>query len=363
MRTKARATVVIGNRCISGSNVPACFTVWPSAGAYIRPVERMADRAILVTGGVGFIGSHVCDALVQEGAHVRCFDNLATGKLSNVAHLEGNSAFTFIQGDLRSFDDLRSAVSGVSAIVHLGALGSVPRSIADPLPSEAANLAGFLNLLEAARASGVKRIVYASSSSVYGDSAELPKREGAEGRPLSPYAVTKAMDEAYAHLYHAMHGLELVGLRFFNVFGERQDPEGPYAAAIPKFIRSLLKHEAPIINGDGGQTRDFTYVGNAVHAVLCGLNVGETAFGEVFNIAFGDRCDLLTLVGQLRAHLARLDPAIASVGVEHASDRPGDVRDSLADVGKARSLLGYSPAFDLEAGLERAVPWYAEHWR
>lgn len=323
----------------------------------------MGDRVILVTGGAGFIGSHVCDALIAEGYAVRCFDNLATGKRGNVSHLEAGPNFSFVQGDLRSLDDLKTVVAGASAIVHLGALGSVPRSIADPLPSEAANLAGFLNLLEAARHANVKRIVYASSSSVYGDSAELPKREGTEGRPLSPYAVTKAMDEAYAHLYHHMHGLELIGLRFFNVFGERQDPEGPYAAAIPKFIRALLKHEPPVVNGDGGQTRDFTYVGNAVHAVQCGLNAGSEALGEVFNIAYGDRCDLLSLVGHLRTHLARIDPIIAQVGVQHAPDRPGDVRDSLADVGKARKLLGYAPAYDLEAGLARAVPWYAEHWR
>ena len=323
----------------------------------------MGERLILVTGGAGFIGSHVCDALVNSGHHVRCFDNLATGNRGNVAHLEGGAGFTFVQGDLRAMDDLIPAMRGVAAVVHLGALGSVPRSIADPLSSEAANLTGFLQLLEVAHRAGVKRIVYASSSSVYGDSAELPKREGTEGRPLSPYAVTKAMDEAYAHLYHRMHGLEMIGLRFFNVFGERQDPEGPYAAAIPKFIRAFLRHAPPVVHGDGGQTRDFTYVGNAVHAVQCGLDAGSSAFGEVFNIAYGDRCDLLTLVGHLRTHLARIDPAIAKVGVEHAPERPGDVRDSLADITKAKVLLGYSPTFDLAAGLERAVPWYAEHWR
>ena len=323
----------------------------------------MSSPVVLVTGGSGFIGSHVCDALVASGREVRCFDNLASSKRSNIAHLEDNSRFAFVQGDIRRIEELKAAMGGVSAVVHLAALGSVPRSIADPLSSEAVNLGGFVNLLEAARQTGVKRIVYASSSSVYGDSAELPKREGAEGRPLSPYAVTKCMDEAYAHLYHHMHGLQMIGLRFFNVFGERQDPEGPYAAAIPKFIRAFLKHEAPIVNGDGGQSRDFTYVANAVHAVQCGLTAGDEAVGEVFNIAYGYRCDLLTLVGHLRAHLARIDPAIALVGVQHAPERPGDVRDSLADISKAQKLLGYTPAFDLAAGLERAVPWYAENWR
>ncbi len=320
-------------------------------------------HTILVTGGSGFIGSHVCDVLVAQGSSVRCFDNLATSKRANIAHLERSPDFSFMHGDLRSPEDLHEATQGVNSIVHLAALGSVPRSIADPLATEAVNLAGFVNLLEAARAAGVKRVVYASSSSVYGDSKELPKREGTEGRALSPYAVTKAMDEAYAFLYHHMHGMELIGLRFFNVFGERQDPEGPYAAAIPRFIRSLLKHEAPVVNGDGGQTRDFTYVGNAVQAVQCALAAGPEAVGQAFNIAYGERCDLLTLVGHLREHLARIDPAIAHIGVQHAPDRPGDVRDSLADIGKAKRVLGFVPAFDLNAGLMRAVPWYAQHWR
>ena len=323
----------------------------------------MPQQTILVTGGAGFIGSHVCEALLAQGVSVRCFDDLSTGKRGNVAQLEGQPMFAFIEGDLRSIDQLRAAVQGCSAVVHLGALGSVPRSIADPLPTEAANLAGFVNLLEAARSERVQRVVYASSSSVYGDSAELPKREGTEGRALSPYAVTKVMDEAYAHLYHRMHGLKVVGLRFFNVFGERQDPEGPYAAAIPKFIRALLKHQAPVVNGDGHQTRDFTYVGNAVHAVQCGLAAGDEAMGEVFNIAYGDRCDLLDLIAQLKAQVARFDPEVAGIRVEHAPDRPGDVRDSLADISKARNLLGYSPKFDLMVGLERAVPWYVANWR
>jgi len=323
----------------------------------------MPKATILVTGGAGFIGSHVCDALIAEGHAVRCFDNLATGKRANVIHLESAPGFTFFKGDLCSPGDLKTAVEGVSAIAHLGALGSVPRSIADPLASEAANLGGFLHLLEAARGAGVQRIVYASSSSVYGDSTELPKREGTEGRPLSPYAVTKAMDEAYGHLYHRMYGLGIIGLRFFNVFGERQDPEGPYAAAIPKFIRAFLKHEPPVINGDGRQTRDFTYVGNAVLAVRCALAAGDGASGQVFNIAYGDRCDLLTLTDRLRGHLARIDPAIARVPVEHAPGRPGDVRDSLADIGRARELLGFVPVQGLDEGLARAVPWYAENWR
>lgn len=323
----------------------------------------MNGSTVLVTGGAGFIGSHVCDALVAEGHAVRCFDNLATGRRTNIAQLESNGRFGFIQGDLRSQEDIHAASIGVDAIVHLAALGSVPRSIADPLASEAANLAGFLNMLEAARSQGVKRVVYASSSSVYGDSTELPKREGTEGRALSPYAVTKVMDEAYAFLYHRMHGIGAIGLRFFNVFGERQDPEGPYAAAIPRFIRAFLEHRGPVVNGDGRQTRDFTYVGNAVQAVRCALRSDERSEGKVFNIAYGDRCDLLTLVELLRDQLSRIDPSIAAIPVEHVAERAGDVRDSLADISHARELLGYAPTFDMAAGLARAVPWYAEHWR
>ena len=317
---------------------------------------------ILVTGGAGFIGSHVCDALLADGHVVRCYDNLATGKTRNIEHLEGGADFTFIQGDICNLPELTAALEGVTAVVHLAALGSVPRSIAFPLESEAANLGGFLNLLEAARKLGLKRIVYASSSSVYGDSPLLPKKEGTEGNALSPYAVTKAMDEAYAKLYGRLFDTEAIGLRFFNIFGERQDPEGAYAAAIPKFIRALLKHEPPVVNGDGLQTRDFTYVGNAVQAVQLALEAPSELAGEVFNIAYGDSCNLLELLGKLQERLAHIDPAIAHVGVEHAPPRKGDVQASHADISKAHEQLGYTPRSSVDQGLDRAVPWYAEHW-
>lgn len=319
-------------------------------------------KHILVTGGAGFIGSHLCDALIAAGHRVRCFDSFITGRRENIAHLGGHELFASVEGDIRDLEQCRTAVDGVEAVLHLAALGSVPRSIDDPLASEGANLGGFLNLLEACRHSNVRRLVYASSSSVYGDSAASPKKEGAEGHPLSPYAVTKVMDEAYAGLYRRMFGLQVIGLRFFNVFGERQDPDGPYAAAIPRFIARLLAHKPPLVHGDGRQTRDFTYVGNAVSAMLCAMRcTDDRAYGQVFNIAFGRSTDLLTLVDRLRDHLARHDPAIAHVGVEHAPDRAGDVRASLANVDRAREILGYVPAFDLDAGLERAVPWYRAH--
>lgn len=320
-------------------------------------------RLILVTGGAGFIGSHVCDALIAQGSVVRCMDNLATSKRSNIAHLEGRAEFTFMEGDIRSVEDCVKALDGVDVVVHLAALGSVPRSIGDPLASHATNLTGFLTVLEASRKQGAKRFVYASSSSVYGDSKELPKREQNIGMPLSPYAVTKAGNESYARLYTSLHGTSTIGLRFFNVFGERQDPEGPYAAAIPKFIRNFLKHRSPQIHGDGGQSRDFTYVGNAVQAVLCAVaNTDPRSTGEVFNVAFGARTTLLELLDALRDELARIDPAIAEVPVEHVPERSGDIRDSLADISKAKELLGYTPEVDLRAGLRKAVPWYVEHW-
>jgi UDP-N-acetylglucosamine 4-epimerase len=318
----------------------------------------------LVSGGSGFIGSHVCDALIEAGHRVRAMDNLATSKRENIAHLEGNERFTFMPGDIRVLADCQAAVRGVDIVIHLAALGSVPRSIADPIASHETNLSGFLHMIEAARIEGVQRFVYASSSSVYGDSKELPKREENIGRPLSPYAVTKAGNETYGKLYAHLYGLPTIGLRFFNVFGERQDPEGPYAAAIPKFISRFLDHKAPLIHGDGLQSRDFTYVANAVEAVVKAASASdERCTGAVFNVAYGDRTTLLELVDALRDELARVDPAIAEVGVEHGPERSGDIRDSLADISRAKDLLGYTPAVDLRQGLRKAVPWYVANWK
>lgn len=293
---------------------------------------------------------------------MRCFDNLSTGHRRNLVHLEGKEGFAFTQGDIRSLEQLRPDLEGASAVVHLAALGSVPRSVAQPLESESVNLAGFLNVLEAMKAAGVKRIVYASSSSVYGDSPELPKQEGREGQALSPYAVTKRGDELYAGLYHRLFGTEAFGLRFFNIFGERQDPEGAYAAAIPKFIGVMLKGQPPVVNGDGQQTRDFTYVANAVHGILQALHAPASHSGQVYNIACGDACNLLDLLRKLQARLAKIKPEIGELKPHYGPSRAGDVRASLADITKAREQLGYAPRFSLDQGLDRAVPWYAENW-
>ncbi len=320
-------------------------------------------RHILVTGGAGFIGSHACDALLAAGHTVRCMDNLATSKQDNIAHLEGLPEFEFMEGDIRNAADCAKAVDGVEGVIHLAALGSVPRSIKDPLATHATNLTGFLHMLEAARFEGVKRFVYASSSSVYGDSKELPKRESNIGLPLSPYAVTKVTNEVYAQLYTRLHGFDTIGLRFFNVFGERQDPEGPYAAAIPKFIRNFLKHQPPQIHGDGLQSRDFTYVGNVAQVIVQALDAKDPrCVGEVFNVAYGARTTLVELVETLQNELAAEDPSIAQVGLKFIEERAGDIRDSLADISKAKVLLGYAPSIDLKAGLRKAVPWYVKNW-
>lgn len=326
-------------------------------------MPQRPSSLILVTGGAGFIGSHVCETLLAQGHAVRCMDNFATSKRANVEPFLAQPGFELMEADIRSTEDCAKAMQGASAVVHLAALGSVPRSIADPLATHAANLTGMLQVLDAARVAGVKRFVYASSSSVYGDSKELPKHEERTGLPLSPYAITKSANETYARLYASLYGMETIGLRFFNVFGERQDPEGAYAAAIPKFIRAFLRHERPQLHGDGLQSRDFTYVANVVQAVTAALAcTSKGVFGEVFNVAYGARTTLLELVDILRSELARIDPAIADVQVDHVAERKGDVRDSLADISKARDLLGFDPPMDLQQGLEQAVPWYAKHW-
>ncbi len=309
------------------------------------------NRSVLVTGGAGFIGSHLVDALVGRGARVRAFDNLASGRRENLS--ASAASIEFVEGDLRDRAACARACDGVSIVFHQAALGSVPRSIADPATSLEVNVSGTANLFAAARDSRVSRIVYASSSSVYGDSDRLPKREGEEGRPLSPYAVSKWMNEELAAVFGRCYGMGLVGLRYFNVFGPRQDPDGPYAAVIPRFFRASLAGESPVIYGDGGQTRDFTFVEDAVAANLAAAAADPSACGSAYNVAGGSRTSVLDL--------ARMIDEVAGGGrpPRFEDSRPGDVRHSLADLHLAGQRLGYAPAVTLEEGLRRAARYYA----
>lgn len=319
---------------------------------------------ILVTGGAGFIGSNLCESLLQKGYSVVCLDNLATGKIENIEHLLLNypETFTFLKGDIRSVDDCRKAVVNMEYVFHEAALGSVPRSINDPVTTNEVNISGFLNMLVAARDAGVKRFIYAASSSTYGDSESLPKVEEVIGKPLSPYAITKYVNELYADVFARTYGMECIGLRYFNVFGRRQDPYGAYAAVIPLFVKKLLAHEPVQINGDGEYSRDFTYIDNVIQMnLLAMITTSPEAVNQVYNTAFGERNSLNQLVGYLKKILSEDDPAIADVEVQHGPNRVGDIPHSLASIAKAQRLLGYRPEFSLKAGLKEAVEWYRKN--
>lgn len=318
---------------------------------------------ILVTGGAGFIGSNLCEALISRGDTVVCLDNFATGKLENIQYLIDTypDRFTLITGDIRNIDDCRKALIGVEYVLHEAALGSVPRSINDPVTTNSVNISGFLNMLVAARDAGVKRFIYAASSSTYGDSASLPKVEDVIGKPLSPYAVTKYVNELYADVFAKTYDMECIGLRYFNVFGRRQDPYGAYAAAIPLFVKKLLAHEAITINGDGEHSRDFTYIENVILMNVLALECSNPdAVNQVYNTAYGERSTLNQLVGYLKEFLSVYDPQIADVEVIHGPNRVGDIPHSLASIDKAKQLLNYQPRYSLRDGLKEAVKWYKE---
>lgn len=322
----------------------------------------LENSKVLVTGGAGFIGSALVETLLATGNQVVCLDNLATGKLENISEFRDNKNFCFIEGDIRNMADCRKAVAGSDIVLHQAALGSVPRSVKDPVTSNDVNVSGFLNMITAARDAGVKRFVYASSSSVYGDHPALPKLEDNTGNPLSPYAVTKKVNELYAKVFGELYGMQTLGLRYFNVFGRRQDPDGQYAAVIPRFVKALIRHEAPVIFGDGTQTRDFTYIENVVQANLRAAVTEHTeAFNTAYNVAFGDRVTLNELYIMLRDGLAGFDPEISSINPVYTDPRQGDIPHSLASVEKASRLLGYNPQFNLRQGLEHSVKWYWEH--
>ncbi len=318
----------------------------------------------MVTGGAGFIGSNLCEDLLKEENEVVCLDNFSTGKHQNLVGFEKTGRFTLIEGDIRNLDACREAVKGVDLVLQQAALGSVPRSLNDPLTTNDVNISGFLNMLVASRDEGVKRFVYAASSSTYGDSEALPKTEDIIGKPLSPYAVTKYVNELYAHVFGLNYGMDLIGLRYFNVYGRRQDPNGAYAAVIPKFAMQLMAHESPQINGDGTNSRDFTYIDNVIRMNhLAATTANPSAKGQVFNTAVGERADLNQMVALLKKYLSQYDPAIAQVEIKYGPDRKGDIPHSLASIKKAADMLGYQPSHDLNAGLKEAVEWYWERWR
>ena len=313
------------------------------------------NSVFLVTGGAGFIGSNLCEAILEMGYTVRCLDNLSTGKRKNMDGFIDNPRFTFIEGDIRDLDTCMKACEGVDYVLNQAAWGSVPRSIEMPLLYEDINIGGTLNMMEAARQQGVKKFVYASSSSVYGDEPNLPKREGREGNLLSPYALTKRVDEEYGKLYKKLYGLDTYGMRYFNVFGRRQDPDGAYAAVIPKFIKQLLKGEVPTINGDGKQSRDFTYVENVVEANLKACLAPSEAAGEAFNVAYGGREYLIDIYYGLTKALGK------DVEPNFGPDRAGDIKHSNADITKAKELLGYDPDYSFQRGIALAIEWYKEN--
>lgn len=310
------------------------------------------DTLFLVTGGAGFIGSNLCEAILKLGYKVRCFDDLSTGTLDNLAEFKENENFEFVKGDIKDADACMSACEGVDYVLHQAAWGSVPRSVEMPLFYCANNITGTVNMLEASRRNNVKTFVYASSSSVYGDEPNLPKREGREGQLLSPYALTKRADEEWAKQYTRHYGLPTVGLRYFNVFGRRQNPNGAYAAVIPRFIRQLMNGEQPTINGDGKQSRDFTYIENVIQANLKACLSPKEAHGEAFNIAYGGREYLIDIYYALTEALGKDIPP------KFGPDRVGDIKHSNADISKAERLLGYSPEYDFKSGLREAVEWY-----
>ena len=320
-----------------------------------KDIQFPKGTKFLVTGGAGFIGSNLCEAILKMGYEVRCLDNLSTGKRENIDLFIDNPKYDFIEGDIRDFDTCMKSCEGIDYVLHQAAWGSVPRSIKMPLLYEQINIMGTLNMLEAARQNKVKKFVYASSSSVYGDEPNLPKREGREGNVLSPYALTKRVDEEYAKLYTKLYNLDTYGMRYFNVFGRRQNPDGAYAAVIPKFIKQLLNNESPTINGDGKQSRDFTYIDNVIEANLKACLASHEAAGRAYNIAYGGREYLIDIYyGLARALGKNINPLFGP-------DRIGDIKHSNADISNSKKMLGYDPDYSFEAGIKLAIRWYEEN--
>jgi UDP-N-acetylglucosamine 4-epimerase len=322
-------------------------------------MKTATSSSVLITGGAGFIGSNLCEHFIGLGYKVVCLDNFSTGHRHNLKAVIEHPNFKLIEGDIRKIADCVLAVQGVDYVLHQAALGSVPRSINDPITTNDVNVSGFLNMLVAARDAKVKRFIYAASSSTYGDSEGLPKVEEVIGKPLSPYAITKYVNELYAEIFSKTYGLETIGLRYFNVFGRKQDPNGAYAAVIPKFVTQLMNHESPVINGDGNYSRDFTYIDNVIQMNELAMTTDNSqAINTVYNTAFGDRNTLNDLVGYLKKYLAEFDSKIADVKIVYGANRAGDIPHSLASIDKAKAMLGYDPKYSLQEGLKEAVSWY-----
>lgn len=327
-------------------------------------MDTSTRNTILITGGAGFIGSNLCEYFLDLGYKIICLDNFSTGHHSNLDSFIENPDFKLIEGDIRNIADCKLAVEGVDYVLHQAALGSVPRSINDPITTNDVNVSGFLNMLVAARDAKVKRFIYAASSSTYGDSEGLPKVEDVIGKPLSPYAITKYVNELYAEIFSRTYGIETIGLRYFNVFGRKQDPNGAYAAVIPKFVTQLMKYESPVINGDGNYSRDFTYIDNVIQMnELAMKSQNSEAVNTVYNTAFGDRNTLNDLVRYLKEYLSEYDSKIAEVEIIYGKNRAGDIPHSLASIEKAKTMLGYAPEYSLQKGLKEAVSWYWDNLR
>lgn len=322
-------------------------------------MSKNNNITILITGGAGFIGSNLCEYFLNKNYKIVCLDNFATGHKRNIYEFLDNKNFTLIEGDIRDFETCQKAVQNIDYVLHQAALGSVPRSINDPITTNDVNVTGFLNMITASRDAKVKRFIYAASSSTYGDSEILPKVENVIGKPLSPYAITKYVNELYAEIFNKTYGLETIGLRYFNVFGRKQDPNGGYAAVIPKFVMQLISHESPIINGDGNFSRDFTYIDNVLEMnELAMLTNNPKAINTVYNTAFGDRNTLNDLVKYLKLYLSEFDSKIAEIPTIYGENRIGDIPHSLASIKKAKDLLNYNPKFSMQSGLKEAIGWY-----
>lgn len=318
-------------------------------------------RKILVTGGAGFIGSNLCEELVKKGDYVICLDNFSTGRIENIQGLIDNNSdrFKLIVGDIRNLDTCLNAVNGVDVVFHEAALGSIPRSIDDPITTNAVNISGFLNMLVAAKNAKIDRFIFAASSSTYGDNETIPKVEDNIGKPLSPYALTKYVDELYAHVFSITYGLKYIGIRYFNVFGRRQNPNNAYAAVIPLFIKKLLKHEQPIINGDGSNSRDFTYIDNIIHINMLALEtLSPKAFNQICNGAGGENTSVLELEQLITKKLSAYDNCIGCIAPIFGPNRIGDIKHSKASISKAKELLGYNPVCTFEDGLKKTIYWY-----